>query len=297
MLNLDILRSFVEVAQSGSFSKAALNLGLSQPTVSEHIRLLEARLGEGLIIRGRRKSDLTPAGEKVLTTARRIMALSAGLFTINRASSIQLGVSSNILVYYLAAQVAGLNPSEVTMQIKSNPELAKALIEGVIDAAIVEWPIEHTNVMSRKLFEDSLVVILSPEHPLSTNASITVKQLKTLKLFGGESGTGTFSLLKKAFGQEVDDLQIGGNLGSTEAVKRAVMGNAGASIVLEGSVKQELADGRLVGLPVKGHQLSKNFYVCARDEILQSAQMSSILQGVEKSFAIGSNIKRDVTVV
>lgn len=285
MLNLDTLRSFAEVAESGSFSKAAINLGLSQPTVSEHIRLLEVRLGEGLIVRGRRKSAVTPAGEKVLMTARRIMALSAELLGTNRAAIIQLGVSSNILVYYLAAQVAGLNPSEVAMQTKSNPELAQALVEGVIDVAVVEWPIEHANVLSKKLFEDSLVVIVSPEHAFATNTSITVKQLKTLKLFGGESGTGTYSLLKKALGRDVESLQIGGNLGSTEAVKRAVMGNAGASIVLEGSVKQEIADGRLIGLTIKGHRLSKDFYVCARKEILESAQMSSMLNGIKASFA------------
>lgn len=285
MLNLDTLRSFAEVAESGSFSKAAINLGLSQPTVSEHIRLLEVRLGEGLIVRGRRKSAVTPAGEKVLMTARRIMALSAELLGTNRAAIIQLGVSSNILVYYLAAQVAGLNPSEVAMQTKSNPELAQALVEGVIDVAVVEWPIEHANVSSKKLFEDSLVVIVSPEHAFATNTSITVKQLKTLKLFGGESGTGTYSLLKKALGRDVESLQIGGNLGSTEAVKRAVMGNAGASIVLEGSVKQEIADGRLIGLTIKGHRLSKDFYVCARKEILESAQMSSMLNGIKASFA------------
>lgn len=288
MLNLDTLRSFAEVAESGSFSKAAINLGLSQPTVSEHIRLLEVRLGESLIVRGRRKSAVTPAGEKVLMTARRIMALSAELLGTNRAAIIQLGVSSNILVYYLAAQVAGLNPSEVAMQTKSNPELAQALVEGVIDVAIVEWPVEHANVSSKKLFEDSLVVIVSPEHAFATNTSITVKQLKTLKLFGGESGTGTYSLLKKALGRDVEGLQIGGNLGSTEAVKRAVMGNAGASIVLEGSVKQEIADGRLIGLTIKGHRLSKDFYVCAREEILESAQMSSMLNGIKASFATAS---------
>lgn len=284
MLNLDTLRSFAEVAKSGSFSKAATTLGLSQPTISEHIRSLEARLGSALIVRGRRKSALTPAGENILTTAQRIIELSAELLTSKQAARIRLGVSSNILVYYLAPQVAWLSQSNVDVQAKSNPELARALITGAIDVAVVEWPIEAANIKTQKLFEDPLVVIVSPDHPWANLKSITVEQLKMLELFGGEPGTGTNSLLKQALGHEANNLKIAGNLGSTEAVKQAVIGNAGASIVLVGAVRRELADGRLIGLCIKGHRLSKNFYLCAREGILQSEAMSPVLKRILNSF-------------
>lgn len=285
MLNLDTLRSFTEVAKSGSFSKAAFTLGLSQPTISEHIRSLEARLGSELIVRGRRKSALTPAGEKILTTAERIIELSSELLTNNQDSRIRLGVSSNILVYYLASQVTWLRQSNVDIQAKPNPELAQALISAAIDLAVVEWPIEHEKIKLKKLFEDPLIVIVSPKHPWAGLESITVKQLQKLDLFGGESGTGTYSLLKQAMGPEVSKLKLGANLGSTEAVKQAVIGNAGASIVLSGAVKQELADGRLVGLSIKGHRLSKKFYLCAREGLIHSEELSPIIDRIVNSFA------------
>ncbi len=284
MLNLDTLRSFAEVAKSGSFSRAASALGLSQPTVSEHIRSLEDRLGLALIVRGRRQSALTPAGQRVLATAERIVELSTALLLTKNPSPIRLGVSSNILVYYLATQVGWLNHAGVLIETKPNPDLAQGLRAGGLDLAVMEWPIEHPSIRVKPLFEDPLLVIVNPDHPFAALQHITVKQLKTLPLWGGESGTGTYSLLKKALGRDADSLNIGGNLGSTEAVKQAVIAGAGASIVLAGAVEREISDGRLIGLKIKGHRLTKTFYLCAREAVLESSESAALIQQLTDSF-------------
>jgi len=284
MLNLDTLRSFAEVAKSGSFSRAASALGLSQPTVSEHIRSLEDRLGIALITRGRRQSALTPAGERVLVTAERIVELSTALLLTQNPSSLRLGVSSNILVYYLATQVAWLKQAGVLIETKTNPDLAQGLRNGAIDLAVMEWPVEDTGIGVRPLFEDPLLVIVNPSHPLANLQHITLKQLKTLSLWGGESGTGTYSLLKTALGRDADALKMDGNLGSTEAVKQAVIAGAGASIVLAGAVEREISDGRLIGLKVKGHRLTKKFYLCAREAVLESSETAALVKQLADSF-------------
>ena len=284
MLNLDTLRSFAEVAKSGSFSRAAQVLGLSQPTVSEHIRSLEDRLGLALIVRGRRQSALTPDGERVLVTAERIIELSTALFLTKNPSSLRLGVSSNILVYYLATQVAWLKQAGVLIETKTNPDLAQGLRNGAIDLAVMEWPVEDTGIGVRPLFEDPLLVIVNPSHPLANLQHITLKQLKTLSLWGGESGTGTYSLLKTALGRDADALKMDGNLGSTEAVKQAVIAGAGASIVLAGAVEREISDGRLIGLKVKGHRLTKKFYLCAREAVLESSETAALVKQLADSF-------------
>ena len=259
-------------------------MGLSQPTVSEHVRSLEERLGLELIARGRRQSALTPAGERALPKAERIIELSTELLLTKDPSSLRLGVSSNILVYYLAAQVAWLNQAGVLIENKPNPELAQDLCNGTIDAAVMEWPVEHPSIKVKPLFEDPLLVIVSPDHPFAHLQSITVKQLKTLLLLGGEPGTGTYSLLKAALGREASDLKIGSSLGSTEAVKQAVIGGAGTSIVLAGAVEREISDGRLIGLNIKGHRLSKKFYICAREAVLESQESAAIIHRLGDAF-------------
>ena len=77
MLNLYKLEIFALVAKSGSFSRAAEQLLLTQPAVSQHVQDLEASVGAPLFVRGRRGATLTPAGEKLLDYTQRIFALVA----------------------------------------------------------------------------------------------------------------------------------------------------------------------------------------------------------------------------
>ncbi len=277
MLNIDTLRSFAAVARFGNFSRAAQSLGISQPTISEHIRSLEARLGAELIVRGHKKSELTAAGARALETAKRIIELSDDLLQATQTVTFKLGVSSNILVYYLASHLASFSSVGVLTETKTNPQLAQALTSGGIDAAIMEWPVQESGFESVKLFTDPLVLILHPEHPLAKASSISISQLKNLPLLGGEPGSGTFTRLRQALGKHADALSISWSLGSTEAVKQAVMGNSGASIVLAGAVVREVSQKRLVTVPIKGLALEKSFYLNGSHHMLSTNRIREVL--------------------
>ena len=142
-----------------------------------------------------------------------------------------------------------------------NPKIAEMLLTGEVDLAAMEWPLSHAAVSARAWAHEEMVIILPPDHAFATRPEITFDELKTLRILGGERGTGTGTLLTEALGPQAAELNTVGNLGSTEAVKRAVAAGLGASIVLARSVRSEVASGDLAICRLKGKALTKPFYL------------------------------------
>ncbi|TCW79597.1 LysR family transcriptional regulator [Burkholderia sp. SRS-46] len=106
--DLDQLRTFAMVADAGSLSAAAPLLHLSQSTVSEQVRKLEARAGVPLFVRSKRGVEATPAGSRLLHHARRIVALNEAAFDELRGQAIKGELRVAITDYYRTHEVAGL---------------------------------------------------------------------------------------------------------------------------------------------------------------------------------------------
>ena len=140
-----------------------------------------------------------------------------------------------------------------------NPKIAEMLLTGEVDLAAMEWPLSHAAVSAKAWAREEMVIILPPDHAFATRSEITFEELKTLRILGGERGTGTGTLLNDALGPQAAELNTVGNLGSTEAVKRAVAAGLGASIVLGalGSVGSGL--GGSGHLPLEGQSADETF--------------------------------------
>ncbi|KVL88739.1 LysR family transcriptional regulator [Burkholderia stagnalis] len=106
--DLDQLRTFAAVADAGSLTAAAPRLHLSQSTVSEQVRKLEARAGVPLFVRSKRGVEATPAGNRLLHHARRIVALNEAAFDELRGQAIKGELRVAITDYYRTHEVAGL---------------------------------------------------------------------------------------------------------------------------------------------------------------------------------------------
>ena len=106
--DLDQLRTFAAVADAGSLTAAAPRLHLSQSTVSEQVRKLEARAGVPLFVRSKRGVEPTPAGARLLQHARRIVALNEAAFDELRGQAIKGELRVAITDYYRTHEVAGL---------------------------------------------------------------------------------------------------------------------------------------------------------------------------------------------
>ena len=272
MLNLAFVKTFVTLVETGSYNVTARSLGIAQPTVSQQIRKLESILGTVLINRSKVSCAPTPDGRMILPYARALLASAERFCAASAGNHVCIGCSGNIAAYYISADLKTFVEREKMpfgwdIRGATNPELADLLLHGEIDIAAMEWPDRRPGLNVRPWRREPLVVIVPPDHVLAGSVIISVDQLLKLELVGGERGSGTGVVLKRALGERADALRIAHNLNSTEAVKAAVRAGLGSSIVLRGTVSNELAAGQLSALTVDGVPLEKTFYVCYAAEL------------------------------
>lgn len=289
MIDLDQVRSFVAVIESGSFRDAAERLGLAQPTVSQHVQKLEASLNHLLIERNRGRATTTTAGVCFLPFAKALLRLAERAHAALDRGSLAIGASSNIGVYLLQPLVRAFTsrrPSlgQIDIRIGTNPETARRLEDSEVDIALMEWWDDRPGFEATVWRRERLVVIVSPQHPWAKRKSVDKATLLREPMVGGEPGTGTARLLERAFGLEASLLRIGLQLGSTEAVKQAVRAGLGISITLESAVRDEVSAGTLRALHIAKTPLAKplfSIFPAGLSKSSPAAQFHAFLQEVK----------------
>ena len=149
-LNLDQLQTLVAIADLGTFAAAAQALHLAPPTVSLHIKELEARMEAALVVRGRRQAALTPAGEALVHEGRRLLAASDDLIELvqrrasGREGTVKVGVSAGVSTRLLPLMLEALarrSPGvEVRLEAVGSADAMLRLKAGTLDVGIVASP-------------------------------------------------------------------------------------------------------------------------------------------------------------
>jgi DNA-binding transcriptional LysR family regulator len=142
----------------------------------------------------------------------------------------------------------------------------------------MEWWDGRQGYVARTLIREPLVVIVGPDHRWARLRSLSVADLQSEPLLGGESGTGTGHLLRRRLGPLANSLMIVDGFGSTEAVKRAVRAGGGASIVMESSVADEVAALRIVALRVDGVDLIKEIKLIVPETLPATAPAMALFE-------------------
>lgn len=266
MLNLSFLRSFVSLAETGSFQDAAARLQIAQPTISLHLKKLEQDLGVRLIERSHAGSRSTRHGQRLLPYARSLLRTAERAVAVAQGSALVIGCSGNIAGYYISRAIKRFLEADGwaggwEVRAAPNPQIAEMLLSREIDLAAMEWPMDDPSIEVQPWCHARMVVILPPDHPLAGRRPITIEELLGLRIIGGESGSGTGTLLRGLLGDRVGEIAIAANVGSTEGVKSAVKAGLGASVVLEEAVAGELRAGSLAGVAIEGAELTKTFYI------------------------------------
>lgn len=241
MLDLVQVRSFLKVVELGSFHAAARELKISQPAVSQHVRKLEENLSVPLILRGRSQCLPTPRGSNLLPYAQRLLEIASQASLIVGQRRLTIGAATNIGTYLLPGLLQIFrrvheNSFEIELRIGTNLAIRERLQTGVIDIALLEWWTELDGCVASRWVDDRLVAIVPASHPFAGRQSLSLHDLSTEAMIGGEPGTGTGTLLRSALGGAVE-LKARYELGSTEAVKRAVEAGLGVSIVSRSTVE------------------------------------------------------------
>jgi len=266
------LEVFCRVAEQQSISAAARALRISQPAVTQHIKLLEESFPATLFLRTRHGVTLTEAGVVLLDHARRVAALEEEVSHKLRlpdgalGGRIRLGASTTVTQYHLPDVLARFKKRHPAVEVEvlegNSDAMIGALLAQRIDIGLIEVPCRRRDLRAQSFFEDEIVVIAAPDDPLVRKKSVTVSQLIERPLIVREPGSGTRKTVEDSLHRlkvELSQLRIIQELPSTEAIKRVVAAGLGLGFVSRISITNEIADGSLVVLAVRHLQIRRPF--------------------------------------
>jgi len=261
------LRSFIAIAELGTFTAAALRVHVTQAAISMQIRQLENELGARLFVRAPRRVMLTEAGEHLLQRARQILRdHDAALDEIAelagaergrlRVGSASAAVTTDILPKLLKEVRKQHAGAEITVLSGTSEALVQQILAGEVDVAFVSLPVEARGISTERLSEDQLVAIASPRHKLAKQRTISAYTLAGEKLILGERGGNTRRLIDQFFAQAGVTLHVSMELSRQAAIRRMVEEDMGVGIVPLQSVVDEVERGRLVRWWIEGAQIN-----------------------------------------
>jgi len=259
-MNHTQLMAFAAVAEAGGFTKAAEKLMVSQPAVSLQVGELEARLGVSLFHRLPRGVKLTSAGQTLLGYARQIASLErdaeaamAELIGVQRGR-LTIGASHTIGTYLLPAVLGTFRQQypqiELSLEIANTTQVEAMLLESAVDLAFTEGSVRDANLRGELITEDQLVPVAPAKHPLLSRKRITAEMLCREPLILREEGSGTREVFEAALAKLKLHVKPIMSLSSTEAIKRAVAGGIGLTVISRLSLDTELKAGALAIVPV-----------------------------------------------
>lgn len=291
--DLGALELLLSVAQLGSVGRAAAAHHISQPTASARLRFLERRLGMQLLVRSRRGSTLTPAGETVATWAAAVIqaarTLTDGVTALRGEQDVRLQLAASLTVaeyllpgWLLAVRGAHADRVEIAARVANSNDVCDLVRTGAVELGFVEMPDVPEDLHSVRVAGDRLAVIVAPGHPLAGRAEVLAADLLSTPLLVREPGSGT----REVFVRAVDEC-IGAftpsnitELGSTAMILLAVRGGGGVGVVSERAARAGIAAGELVELRTSDLDLRRELRAVWRgdrlgalaEEVLTTAQ-------------------------
>jgi len=277
LMDIKRLTLFCKIVELKSFTRAAEASNLSQPSVSEHLRMLEESVGERLLDRMGREVVPTPAGRKLYPYARQIIQLREEAWQIlakfqgEMTGTLNIGTSTIPGTYILPAMIQGfreLYPScRVSTRIAGSGAIVQGIVEGDYEFGLTGNLYREARCEFEPLWDDHLGVILSADHPLAGQGRLEAGQLEGLPFVQREVGSGTRTFAESALreaGCDPGRMEVVAEFGSNEAIRQAVRTGLGAGIVSLRAVAEDLASGELVALQVRGVQLVRSIYLAKR---------------------------------
>lgn len=270
-MTLRQLRTFKAVADLGSFSLAARQLHLSQPSVSYQVKELEEALGLPLLDRLGKRVQLTEAGSTLYGYARRTLdvldeaALALEELRGIKRGNLRVGASTTVGIYLLPAALGAfkkLHPGIViSLEIGTRARVQEQVLRNELDLAVVGPAIKDSDLAIIPFLSDELVVVAPAGHRLAGQHGLTLKELSVEPFVMREPASGSRWSLEKAARKAGAKLQVAMELGSNGAIKHAVESGLGLAVLSRYACMLELSSGRLVELDVSGFPIRRDWHI------------------------------------
>ena len=288
-MELKQLESYVAVVVYKSFTEAAKQLYISQPTISTHIQALEKELESKLIIRTTKSIELTPRGMELYECAVKMLDLRDTLLYKWKSSDekiVRLGVSTIPSAYILPEFLPEFCRQYPEIFFHSIQSDSKEIIEGVqedrMDVGLVGMESEDERLECIPFYEDELVVITPvTEHFLELRKKESpMSELSKEPIILREKGSGTkkaADLFLEKEGISIDSLNVVAYMNDPEAIKNSVAAGLGISIVSKKAAENMILEKRLLSFEFSRYTNGRKFYIIYKKDYVLKPFISTFI--------------------
>ncbi|MBM7714942.1 LysR family transcriptional regulator [Siminovitchia sp. FSL H7-0308] len=266
-----LLEVFVAVAEKKNFSRAAEELHMTQPAVSQHIQAFEREIGTRLLDRTNKYVKLNKAGEIVYDHAVEILGLYTKMqrlvddLTNKTSGPLTIGASYTfgeyILPYVIADMLEQYPLVTPSISIGNTRDIAESVLKHQLDVGIVEGDFRHHQLMIEPFAKDIMHIVTAPTHKLAKLKKVTPADLAQETWIVREEGSGT----RTAADKMLDSLDISPEkmmeFGSLQIIKESVEAGLGVSLLSKWAIRKELSMDTLKIIDVNGLPFTRTFSI------------------------------------
>jgi DNA-binding transcriptional LysR family regulator len=263
------LRVFEAVTRHGSFTRAAEELYMAQPTVSVQIRKLTETVGMPLLEQVGKRIHVTAAGHELYAGCREIFDTLSGiedaLSNIRGLKSGSLRIAASTTAKYLAphllAEFVRLHSGiEVFLHVSCRQTILARLSANMDDLYIVANPPDDEDIVVQRILPNPIVALARTDHPLAGKSAIAFEQFAQEPFLAREPGSGTRMIADRIFAARGIEPRIRMELGSNEAIKEAMVAGLGVAILYRNSIGFSIDPAQLAVLDVDGFPLEAHWH-------------------------------------
>jgi DNA-binding transcriptional LysR family regulator len=254
-MHVENFKIFSDLVESESFSRAAKLNGITQSAVSQQLRAMEKHFNILIVDRSQKQFRLTREGHKLHESAKEILylyeKLNSELQEMKKVISGTIHISTvysiglHELPPYVKAFLSKYPEVNVRVEYRRANNVYEDVLTNSIDLGLVAYPQKHKQLEELPFHDDTLVLAVSPEHPLAKRKSVTIAEIADQKFVGFEPDIPTRKATDQIFRDEDLEMEPVMEFDNVETVKRAVEINAGIAILPQTTVSREESQGLL----------------------------------------------------
>ena len=298
-MNLKQLEAFVQIADSGSFSKAAKDLFLTQPTISAHISSLEKELNTRIFVRNTKEVRLSDSGKILYDYAKQMTVLQKKIedtFAVREEKAQQcltIAASTIPAQYLLPGILARFNEKYPNQQFEilesDSAKVVEQVVNNEVDIGFTGTVIDKRLCKYIPFYQDELVVIApNTEKYLAlkeknANATWVAEEALIMR----EAGSGTRKEAEKQLRRisvNPTRLNVIASMESTEAIKRAVSSGMGISVMSKLAVEEEILKGSLLAVPLSADDMRRDINVIYNRNLQLSRPSERFIKVVKEMY-------------
>ena len=297
------LISLLKVYETGNYTRAARQLSLTQPAVSQHIRALEQELGVRIFERANNELHVTNEGRIVIKYARRMQSLHRNLQSDlenekRRITQLKVGIThtaeSNAIAEALARYATRHEGVNIQLRTDTIDNLCDMLRNYEIDFAVAEGKISDPSFRCLLMDTDSLVLVVAPEHPLAGKNVVTVGQLMRERLIlrlPDSSTSRLFVSTLESRNLRIEDFNVVLEVDNIATIKDLVRRNFGVSILPKSACMDELRKRKIAVLPIENLSMLREINLFHTQDFSQQMKKSRC----EAGFLVVRNVALKAT--